>query len=388
MSRIMLCINQNDIETPYKFSMTGIEVYSFEEALYHTYNYWKESLEDYLSNEFVDWVKNTLDQKYLATRITELRSISSQSERLIKFLSLNEYYDGAALAAIKAEINVWEQQLEWERLKDMGDIFMNKGEPQKAHHYYKKALASGENIKLLNNMGVCLMEMELFDEAAGYLEKAYKLDKDNFNVLINYIESLIYKSDFEAAFKYLRKAERGGEKAVVSYLYGRLCQKSNNLNEALKHYEKAASLEYDPFYYYMLAECYVKLRKYNKALETLEFIKEKDRDFYIFQAEIYAAFEDYSAAVKCMEKAVVFGDRKSPNLWAILAKYHRLNYNMERAERAALTALNMDKDNRLARLEMARIKKSQGKTRDYQKSLNTVLESFKKEYRDIVNTSE
>ena len=385
MSSVILCVNQNDNLISYKFSMTGIEVYTFEEALYHTYSYWKESMDDFLSPEFIGWIKESLELNYIASQISELKVIENQGERLLKFLSLADYYDNNSLAKLKAEMSIWEAQLEWERLKDMGDLFMEKNEPQKAHNYYKKALMAGEDIKLLNNIGVCLMQLEIYDSAVEFLAKAYAMDKNDFNILINYAEALIYKKDFEQAFKYLRKAERDGEKAVVSYLYGKLCQENNNFTEALSHYERAAELEYDPFYYYTLAGVYTKLRKFNKALEILGNIKEKDRVFYVRQAEVYAAFEDYAAAVKCMEKAVVHGERNNPNLWAILAKYHRLNYDMGRAERAALTALNMDKNNKPARLEMARIKKAQGKTKDYQKSLSQVLDTFKNEYRNIVD---
>ena len=386
MNAIMICVNQNDNNIPYKFAMTGMEVYTFEEALYHTFTYWKESMEDFSSPEFISWVKNTLDLKYIASQIAELKKLDSAGGRLLGFLSLTQYYNEETLAALKAEMSIWEARLEWERLKDMGDMFMEKGEAQKAHNYYKRALMSGEDIKLLNNMGVCLMRLEMFDIAVEFLSRAYEMDKNDFNILINYAEGLIYKGDFELAFTYLRKAERDGEKAVVSYLYGKLCQENNNLTEALSHYERAAALEYDPFYYYTLAGVYTKIRKFNKALEVLENIKNKDRAFYIHQAEIYASFEDYAAAVKCMEKAVVYGERNNSNLWAILAKYHRLNYDMDRAARAAFTALNIDANNKLARLEMARIKKAQGKLKDYQKSLSQVLDTFKHEYRNIADT--
>ena len=386
MSSILLCLNQNDNDIAYKFNMTGIKVYTFEEALYHCFNYWKESVDDFLSPEFISWVKESLDQKYIATKIAELKSIEGSSEQLLKFLSLTDYFDEKAITQLKSEMSLWETRLEWERLKDMGDLFMERDEPQKAHNYYKKALLSGEDIKLLNNMGVCLMQLEIFDCAVDFLSRAYAMDKNDFNILINYAEALIYKGDFELAFKYLRKAERDGEKAVVSYLYGRLCQENNNLTEALSHYERAAELESDSFYCYTLAGIYTKLRKFNKALDVLNNITDKDRTFFIHQAAVYAAFEDYAAAVKCMEKAVVHGERNNPHLWAILAKYHRLNYDMGRAERAALTALNIDSGNKQARLEMARIKKSQGKTKDYQKSLSQVLDTFKNEYRNIVDT--
>ncbi|MDR2898956.1 MAG: tetratricopeptide repeat protein [Clostridiales bacterium] len=380
---LLLSVNQNDNLIPYKFSITGLSVYTFEQALYHVYNYWKESLDDFLAPAFALWVKDALEQKYLSTCVSDLNTLENTGEKLLKFLSLTDYYDGAALAALKMEIDDWEKQLEWERLKEMGDYMMKRNEAPKAHQYYKKALAFGDNVRILNNMGICLMEMEIYDEAAGYLEKAYELDKNDFDIIINYSEALILSRDFERAFKMLRKAEKFGDRPVINYLYGKLCQESNNMAEAMNYYKKAALAEYDPIYYYALSNVYTKTRQFNKALDTLDYIKEKDKVFYINQAEVYSAFEDYASAVKCMEQAVIFSERDNPNLWAMLSKYHRLNLDLKKAEGAASKALSLDSENRLARLELARIKKAQGKTKDYQEGLSRIMESFKREYRDL-----
>ncbi len=147
----------------------------------------------------------------------------------------------------------------------------------------------------------------------------------------------------------------------------------------------AAEAEYKPEYYYSLSKAYVKLRKYKEALDVLENIKEKDADFYINQANIHAVFTDYGAAVKSLEKAIVFGNKDNCEHWVLLAKYHRHNYELTKASGAITKALNLDKNNKRALLEHAKIKKAQGKTRDYQLVLGDILSAFKKDYRRIHN---
>ena len=386
MSRILLSVNQEENLVPYKFPSTGMEVYTFEEALYYIYKNWKEAQGDFLSKRFILWVNDTINQKPLASQIAELLKLDSPGERLLRFLSLTDFYSSEELSKLKAEVVVWEEQLEWERQGNTGDALMKKGEPEKALYHYKKALEGFNNPKLLNNAGICLMHCGRFKEAVPYLAKAYELESNDFNIIINYAEALICNGDFEEAFKYLKKAERGGERAVIDYLYGKLALDSGNTTEAINHYERAIALEKEPFYYYALSRAYIKQRKFGKALETIEKIAVKDKEFHINQAAIYEALGDNAAAVKSMEKAVFSGDKnKSPELLALLSKYRRQNRELEKAELASSMALYADKDNKLALLEMAKVKKAGGNYKKYQNNLGEILKTLKEEYREMMD---
>ncbi|MCL2565344.1 MAG: tetratricopeptide repeat protein [Defluviitaleaceae bacterium] len=382
MSRILLSINQEDNIVPYKFSGTDIEVYTFEEALYYIYKNWKESLGSFLSKRFILWVNDDLDQKLLAAKIAELLKLDSKGERLLKFLSLTDFYSVEELNKLKYEVDVWENQLEWEREGSIGDKLMRNKEPEKAYYHYKKALEGAKKPKLLNNMGICLMQLGRYNEAVYHLTKAYEMDGNDFNIIINYAEALILSGDFEGAFKYLKKAEKDGERAVIDYLYGKLALECGNITEAVNHYERAIKLEPDSFYYYALVAAYTKQRKFSKALEVLERIDTKNKEFFVNQAAVYEALGDNAAAVKSMEKAIFSGDKdKSPELLAILSKYRRKNYELDKAELAASMALYADKDNKHALLEMGKVKKAKGNYKEYQKNLEEILEALKEEYR-------
>ena len=60
-----------------------------------------------------------------------------------------------------------------------------------------------------------------------------------------------------------------------------------------------------------------------------------------------------------------------------------MDYDLNMAEKAILKALGIDSESKEVNLEYAKIKKAQGKLRDYQVILDKILNSFKKEYRQI-----
>jgi tetratricopeptide (TPR) repeat protein len=201
--------------------------------------------------------------------------------------------------------------------------------------------------------------------------------------MLNLSEACIYGGSFEKALKLLKVAEeRDRGNGDIYYLYGELNLETGNIRYSIDYYEKAITLRDDPDYYYRLADVYVKLRRYEAALETLEKVKVKDVKFLLIQAELYVSSGNVPAAIKCMERALLT-ERENVELWTRLAEYHRLDYDLNRAFYAVSKALNIDAENDRARLESARIKKALGKTKEYQASLHDILKGFKRKYREI-----
>ena len=131
-AQMLLCTSQK-LSSFYIFKYTNIKVYSLEEALYHCYHYWKESLDDFISQDFVDWVKDDLQMSFIASRIKEIIHYDSLSERLIKFLCIIDYFNEREILEIRGRLSEWEKRLEWEKLKDRGDYFNNMNQPAKAY---------------------------------------------------------------------------------------------------------------------------------------------------------------------------------------------------------------------------------------------------------------
>jgi len=74
-------------------------------------------------------------------------------------------------------------------------------------------------------------------------------------------------------------------------------------------------------------------------------------------------------------------NRQEPKLWTILASYYRRDYNFSRAAGAVSRALALAPKDANAILEQARIKKADGRIKDYQNNLRQILETLKSDYR-------
>ncbi len=383
MPELLLCLSQGENVNSYQFKMTGINVYSFEEAVYHCYHYWKQSVDDFTSEEFEEWVREVLSLSFLASKIKGLNKLDSLSEKLTTFLTLVDYLDVEQISILKAELVEWEARLEWEKYKERGDYLMEKKEPARAFAFYRKALAFGENVRVLNNIAIALMQLERFKEAIDYLGRAVNIEPNNVQIVLNLAECCIYAHEFESAESCLHHAEELDENNPdVQYLYGELNIESDKTRNSIEYFERAFEMNNEPKYIYRIAEVYVKLRQFDRALECLTKVKTKDNSFLVQQSKIYAASNNVPAAVKCIERALIF-ERDNAELWTMLAKYSRMEYDITKAQSSITRALNIAPESETAQLENARIKKAQGKIKDYQTTLHDILEGFKKKYREL-----
>jgi len=380
---LQLCVSQQQNDIPFAFKSTGIRVYSFEEAIYHVFHYWRESVDDFLSDPMIAWVSE-LGLSYIASKMKDLAHTDNFTARLLSFLQLVDYFSREEIAGLTSTLQAWEQRREWEKLKERADHLVERGEPARALSLYKRALGFEENVALLNNMGVVCMQLSASKEAAGYLARAMEIEPQNLNILLHYIEAAILSRQYENAALSLQMAESiAPNNADIQFLHGLFAYEQKNYIKALAFYEKAVQLDPDvPYYIYKMADVHMAIRQFAKALETMQTIPVKDAAYYLKEAEIHAAAADVPASLKCMRRATSAPDgTTNANLWAKLAEYYRRDYDWRRAEKAISYALGLAPDNDLVRLESARIKKGLGRTRDYQAELSEILKSFKDRYR-------
>jgi tetratricopeptide (TPR) repeat protein len=377
---LQLCVSQQHNASPYVFKTTGIRVYTFEEVLYHVFHHWRESVEEFLSEKMILWVSE-IGHSYLATRMKELTGREPFAVRIMDFLMLAEYFSEEELSGLKATLEKWELRREWERLKERGDWFARKKEPQKAIPLYKRALQYDENAALLNNLAIQYLQISAYQEGLSCLTRALSLEPANFSILLHYIEAAILNREFEKAAKAIKKAYAvNPNHADIAFLLGLLSYEQKDYPTALTYFEKAIEMDKTVTYYaYKAADIHLQLRQYEKALTVLQKITARDTAYYAKEAEIYAAWGDIPRAIKILTPAAF----RAPDaaLYAKLAAYHRQDYDTARAETAIQKAISLSPENNIVRLENARIKKGLGRTREYQAALNEILKSFKENYR-------
>jgi len=379
---LQFCISQQLNKAPFVFRLTGIRVYSLEEALYHVFHHWRESVDDFLSQEMMAWVSE-LGLSFVVANMQEIAEEKRFTTRILRFLQLIEYFSPGELSGLQSALEAWERRCEWEKLKERADYFVERGHPFKALPLYKRALQLEENAALFNNIGVAYMQLSLAKKAAGYLARAYALEPDNISVMLHYTEAAILRKQFETATQILEKAEAlVPDSADIPFLYGLMAYKQKNYNPALTYYEKAIKLDpTTPYYAYKMADMYKEMGQYKQALHALSKIAGKDAEYYVKEAEIHAAAGDVPASLRCMRNATSAEGANTANLWAKLAEYYRHDYDWRRAEKAITHALELAPDNDKVRLESTRIKKGLGRTREYQAGLADMLKNFKGRYR-------
>jgi tetratricopeptide (TPR) repeat protein len=364
--------------------MTGTRVFSLEEALYHCLHHWRGVTQDFLSEPFIKWVEGSLGLGKIGAALREIGRIDSFSARFVAFLSVVDYLPKESLAILQKELNVWERRQIWEKLAEQGDFWAKRGEGERAYSYFSRALNFHENAKLLNNAGVALMHMANYDEAAEHFVKAVRLDPNSRQLRFNLIEAYILAGAYEAAQNLIEElTAKHPEHPEIFYFQAEIHFHNRSYFEAIKLYEKAAALDYDPQYIYRLCDCYMKMRLHDKALAAIQAVAVQDAAFLRKQAGYYAGADNVPMAVKSIEKALV-GRANDARLWIALAQYHRMDLDLVKASGAITKALSLSPENPAALLEQARIRKAQGRTKEYQGILNRILTKFKRDYRAIV----
>jgi len=382
-ANLLVCASQETAAAAYRFKGTNINVYSFEEALYHCFRHWKQSADDLLSDEMTGWVRDALGLSFAAAKMRELAKKERFSDRLLSFLSLTDYIGSGQIAALRGELRTWEKRREWERLKERADDLLQQDDAERAVLLYQKALQFDTNIALLHNLGIALMTLGAHAQAVPYLAQAHQAEPENLMLLMHLAEAHILNGTLNDAQAILTTAEllAQEETADIVYLKGEMQFHAANYLRSAAFYERAAAMRYDSHYIYRLSDVYVKLRQFDKALDTLQAVTEKDKTLLMAQAEIHIQANNVPAAIKCIERALI-NNRDSIDLWIRLAQYHRLDYDLVRANSAAVKALGLAPDHPKALLEYARIQKAQGRMKDYQSILHQILKQFKDTYRN------
>ena len=374
-----LCVSQEENVAYYRFKVTGVRVYTIEEALYHVFYNWREAVDDFCSNEMVVWL-NKIGLSFLGSKIKDIAN-TPFSESMLRFLSLVPYFDQIELDSLKSDLISWENRREWEQYKERADFLMKNGEPQRAIPLYKKALEQGENTHLLNNLAIAKMQLGEPKEAAELLNSAIKLSPNNIQLMFNYAESCILSRDFQKAEAVINNAEKLKNSHETHYLRGLLFYHQNNSIKAGEELKIALDMHKSSHYACLLADIYLSMRRYNDAQSAIDKISNKDAMCYAKEAEIHEKTTNWPGAVKSIKKAIESKGLSKATLWAKLAYYYRRDYDNESAQAAIEKALKIDPENNIVRLENARIKKNLGKTREYQAGLNQILEGLKLSYR-------
>ena len=376
MAILQLCVSQADNNIAYMFSLTNTKVFSLEEALFHAYYNWKQTADELISPEFIDWVRNDLKLYNIAVKLSGY-SILPFSERLMSCFRIIDYFSDSELNSLKKELSLWEKRVEWEKLKERGDYLVMRGMYSKAVTIYRQALSGGRRVSLLNNLAVAMMHMEQYAESANLLKEALEQEPYNDELRLHYAESCIYAGNTQKALSVLENMPPSDSAFRV---FGELYSREGNAEKALKSFTAAAQSE-SAEYIYRLTDYYIQAAEFDNANSSINRVKLPDAHTAIKRAEIYKAQNDYASACGVLEEA----QKNWPNdteLWLQLSECCRLNSSYERAGQAITKALSLQQENPRVMLESIKLKRAQNRPREYQEALRNLIDNLKNEYRD------
>ena len=144
----------------------------------------------------------------------------------------------------------------------------------------RAALLSPENVPLLLFIAGNLFRAEKFDEARKNLEKAYKIEPTNSNVLL--LLGAIYADEGETEkSRRLLSVLANDAKTVtiVNYIWGMLAAFEENWSEALAAFKTSLGNGESAEIEYLIACCYFQLQMPEKSQPFLKSAIKKDEDF-------------------------------------------------------------------------------------------------------------
>lgn len=180
---LLLC-RQEHVKRPFYVESLGIHLYSIQELAYVIYHYPLLSLDDFINEGFLEFMRDELNQGFLALKIERwLKSSEDPDEVLSMILQESDYFT-------PAEMNRYRQQLaairkkhpaEYKKLK--ADELFSVRQYGRASRLYTELLEYPADsyvnevftARIWNNMGSCYARMFRMDKAMEAYARSYAI---------------------------------------------------------------------------------------------------------------------------------------------------------------------------------------------------------------------
>ncbi|NLP45736.1 MAG: tetratricopeptide repeat protein [Epulopiscium sp.] len=383
-TKVLPSISPNKIKYPYHFEITQKNIYSLEELYYHCYYYWKESIDDFIMGKLEDWIREELDLPSIANQIASTKEKNSKciTKQYIDFLGIIDYFSDKELYLLGKEIFRWEHKHEWEKAKDKGDLYIRRGEYEKAIEYYEKALQYTEDSRVLNNIGIAYMERKQYEKAYQYLFAAYTKTPQNIKILFNLSFVAQQQKEYKKAEEFLKEALSIKECGEGWYYYGQLQEKLENEEEAYLAYQRSITFSDSIEGFLALARWYRQRNQVDQALQVIEQLPSKHNwGYYIEKAKILEQQKKSEDGIQLLQEAF-HTFTPHPQGFIMLSKLYRTTNQKDQASKIIQQALQLYPNNDAVKLEWARVQKKEGKIKNYQEILKDILFGWIQKYRN------
>lgn len=242
-------------------------------------------------------------------------------------------YLQAALSLINESITLNDNDDEFFSLS--GDINMDFGRNKRAEFDYSQAIELSPTAYNYYSRGLLYSKEERPELAIKDFKKAHELEPEDIDYLKELADSLSELDQFEQAIFYLDKALEIEEDSFTYFLRGLACGELRKYKEAIENMKKAIELEAGDkvvsAYYASLANLYTKLPKEKTEREiekgnSLHYYEE----FQLYDYDKNISYKNYDIAINYMKKAIETDSNYENYYWLLAKIYNDIdNYGEE-----------------------------------------------------------
>lgn len=180
--RFLLCGSKRS-RIPYEAEESRQALYSIDEICYYLYHNSYLLEEEFFSQKLIDFIREQLSLQLLADKLEFAKKKKAPlAEYITAVMESTGYYKEAEWKRMKEKLTYFGTQSREERLKLLGDMYLTERRYIQARNQYALLLnleaSSGESKEFFStvyhNIGVLYMEMFYFEEASGFLKRAYE----------------------------------------------------------------------------------------------------------------------------------------------------------------------------------------------------------------------
>jgi tetratricopeptide (TPR) repeat protein len=273
----------------------------------YSINCLKEGVEEYLRG-------NKIRAYDLIRKAIKLKYGFSYSHYTLGYLYYNDARGNEAIEELEKAIAM--DYGFWPAHKLLGDIYFSKGDYRNAIEKYKIAVSvNSKDPDLFNDVGLALMQIEEYAQAAVYLKEALRLDQGNHNIRYNlasvYRDGKMFN---EALSEYMKLIEVRPDYPNVHNDVGNIYKQGGRKHDALNEFYKEIScsqqkLALDPddlVSLNNLAFAYGAVGEYDKAGKIINKVLSTApayRQAYLTLASILELSGRYTQALQAFDKA-------------------------------------------------------------------------------------
>ncbi len=214
--------------------------------------------------------------------------------------------------------------------KNLAIVYVKNKEPQKAVDTALKALDYvQDDYTVYYIAGTACMSLKKFDMAVEYLEKALNLNPEHSQLYNNLGTCYVTIGNLDKAYLNFTKAsELDPENSITYFNIGSILQLQNKHKEACEFFKKAYSIEAQDNYLVALALSEVKSNQMEEAIKHYKILASNYPSKPNFQYNLaccYDAVGDYTSAITILAQLVLVNPKSVSMLRKLASIYVKIN---------------------------------------------------------------